>query len=165
MVGDGRSGVSGAAQGTGHRADSWRAGAGQPEEMAKGDLESLSLEMFNNRGGSCHCCLGCGSARNQGAKRNGFFLNGRVRILKVKRSRSWWLRDSGRKLSRRRCPRPAAHGSALSTGPWTSADGSPQACRHLLFSTARPLPISGSVLLRLLATPRSVTVIESYPAF
>lgn len=143
MVGDGRSGVSGAVQGTGHWADSWRAGAGKPEEMAKGDLESLSLEMFNNRGGSCHCCLGCGSARNQGAKRNGFFLNGRVRILKVKRSRSWWLRDSGRKLSRRRCPRPAAHGSALSTGRGHLRTAHPRLAATCSLAQPAPCPFLG----------------------
>lgn len=34
---------------------------GQKGEVAKQAVESLSLEMFNNRGGSCHCWLGCGS--------------------------------------------------------------------------------------------------------
>lgn len=46
----------------GNQEDSWCAGVEQTVEMAEGDLESLSLEVFNNRGGSCHCCLGCGSA-------------------------------------------------------------------------------------------------------
>lgn len=62
LVGDSKSGNSGAVMGIGNREDSWCAGVGQRVEMAKGDLESLSLEMFNNRGGSCHCCLGRGSA-------------------------------------------------------------------------------------------------------
>lgn len=62
LAGDGRSGNSGAVMGMGNQEDSWCAGVGQTEALAKGDLESLSLEMFNNRGGSCHCCLGCDSA-------------------------------------------------------------------------------------------------------
>lgn len=61
LAGDGRSGNRGAVMGMekGGQLVCW---GGADREMAKGDLESLSLEMFNNRGGSCHCCFGCGSA-------------------------------------------------------------------------------------------------------
>lgn len=54
LVGDGRPENSGAVMGMGNQENSWCAGVGPTEEMAKGDLEPLSLEMFNNRGGSCH---------------------------------------------------------------------------------------------------------------
>lgn len=116
LVGDSRSGNSGAVMGIGNWEDSWCAGVGQRVEMAEGDSESLSLEMFNNRGGSCHCCLGCGSAWNQGAKWNSFFSNKRLNILKVKQSRRWWLRDSGWNLSHHQRSRHDAHFSVLSTG-------------------------------------------------
>lgn len=63
---------------------------GQTAVMAKGDSVSLSLETFNNRRGSCHCCLGCSSAWNQGAD-----LKHKIEYLKGKTNRNWGLRDSG----------------------------------------------------------------------
>ena len=128
--------------------DSWCAGAGWAEEVAKGDLESLSLEMVNNRG-SCHCCLGCGSAWNQAAKWNSFSLNRRLSVSKVKQSRSWWLGVLRISLT---IKAPGTMSTfQFSHGSWASTEGPSWAYHHLFFSTTHSLPFVGSVLLRPLA--------------
>lgn len=116
--------------------------------------------MFNNRGGSCHCCLGCGSAWNRGAKWNRFFSNRRLNILKVKQSKEvvaerQWLDSLSPTTFQARCP-------LLSSvhWPWTSAERLPQASSHLLFSITHVLPFSGSALLKPLAPTYFVTITE-----